>query len=412
MLDFLRSTPEVAYLALLFCLFVVPRILQRFRIPTGITSFALGAFSAMSVGLFSGDDTVGLLATFGIVSLFLLAGIDIDFGDLRREARVLFLHVVSQASTLAVSAFALEHVLGIGWRAATLTALALLTPSTGFILDSLDGFRASERERFWIRSKAIATEIVALGVLFFTLQSTTSSNLLVSSAALLAMIAVLPLAFRAFARFIVPHAPKSEFAFLLMVAVLCAFVTRKLGVYYLVGAFVVGMAAQRFREKLPALASEKMLHAVEAFASVFVPFYFFNAGLALRREDFGWPALLAGACFVAVFLPLRFGVVAVHLRLNLGEGLRDSLRINLQMLPTLVLTLVIAQILRDRFEIPGYLYGGLIVYTIVNTMLPGFVLRTPPADFTAPRVGALEADTVPEYGGFPAARREDFGGGS
>ncbi|MBK7092132.1 MAG: hypothetical protein IPH59_10520 [bacterium] len=66
-----------------------------------------------------------------------------------------------------------------------------------------------------------------------------------------------------------------------MLAVVCAFVTRELGVYYLVGAFVAGVAAQRFREELPAMASEQMLHAVELFASVFVPFYFFNAGLHL-----------------------------------------------------------------------------------------------------------------------------------
>jgi Kef-type K+ transport system membrane component KefB len=150
-------------------------------------------------------------------------------------------------------------------------ALALLTPSAGFILESLDRLGVSERERFWIRSKAVASELVALGVLFVTLQSTSATTLGVSALALVVMIVLLPLLFEAFARRIVPYAPKSEFAFLVMLAVVCAYATRELGVYYLVGAFVVGMAAQEFRERLPALASEKMLDAVEAFASLFAP---------------------------------------------------------------------------------------------------------------------------------------------
>jgi Kef-type K+ transport system membrane component KefB len=71
-----------------------------------------------------------------------------------------------------------------------------------------------------------------------------------------------------------------------MVAVLSAFITRRLGVYYLVGAFVVGVSAQNFKRWLPALGTDNMLHSVEVFASFFIPFYFFQAGLQLNRSDF------------------------------------------------------------------------------------------------------------------------------
>lgn len=49
---------ELRYVLLLFALFVVPRLLQRFRIAPALTSLALGAASAMSLGLFVGDPTV------------------------------------------------------------------------------------------------------------------------------------------------------------------------------------------------------------------------------------------------------------------------------------------------------------------------------------------------------------------
>lgn len=45
--------------------------------------------------------------------------------------------------------------------------------------------------------------------------------------------------------------------------------------------------------------------------------------------------------------------------------------------PTPVFTLVIVEILRDRFGVPQALFGGLIVYTLANTLLPGFILRNP-----------------------------------
>lgn len=382
--------PELSYVGLLFALFVVPRLLQRYRIPAALTAFALGAVAGLGFNLFREDHTIHLLSTFGIVSLFLFAGLDVDLHQLRAEAKVLVQHVTLRFLLLVAVAFAALKLFALDLRAAVIVALGLVIPSTGFILDSLRGLGVSEREGFWIRAKAIGTELVALTLLFVTLQSTTARQLGLSTVALAVVIGVLPIAFRLFATVIVPHAPRSEFAFLMMVAVVCAFATRRLGVYYLVGAFLVGMAAKRFREQLPALASDKMLHAVEAFSSLFVPFYFFHAGLRLRASDFSLAALGTGALMVAVVLPLRLGTVALHRRLALGESLRTSLRVGVPMLPTLVFTLVTVEILRERFAVPPYVLGGLVIFTIVNTLVPALVLRRPAPDFE------LTVDVVPD----------------
>jgi Kef-type K+ transport system membrane component KefB len=162
-----------------------------------------------------------------------------------------------------------------------------------------------------------------------------------------------------------------------MVAIVCAFVTRRLGVYYLVGAFLVGIAAQRFRERLPAIASEQMLHAVEVFASFFIPFYFFYAGLHVGADAFSTRAWLLSAMFLLTATPIRLALVAAHRRLALAEPWRDSIRVGVAMLPTLVFTLVIAEILRDRYAVSPAIFGGLILYTLVNTILPGMLLHGP-----------------------------------
>lgn len=369
----IRVPKDLTYILLLFALFIVPRVLQRFRLPSAITSFLLGGAASAS-GVLTQDPTLSLLATFGIVAMFLTAGLEVNGPDLREGAAVIAQHVgVRLVVILGVGALVAVS-LQFSYRIGALIALALFTPSTGFILDSLDALGLQPRERFWIKSKAIATELLALGVLFVALQSTSRERLGVATGALLALVLVLPLLFRFFAGLIAPYAPKSEFAFLLMLAVVSAYITRALGVYYLVGAFMVGIAAQAFRTRLPAMSSERTLHAVEAFASVFAPFYFFNAGMHLHAEDFTPQAIWFGLGAVVLCVPARIAMVVVHRRYALGESLTSGMPIAIALAPTLVFSLVIAEILRDQFAVPDFIFGALIVYTVVNTILPGFLL--------------------------------------
>ena len=377
---------EIAYVALLFGLFVVPRILQRFGVPTAITAFALGAVASLGLGLFRSDETVALLATLGIVALFLFAGLEVNVRELRTGAAVLAQHVVIRVIMVGAAAWGVAAWGVLDWRPAILLALALFTPSTGFILDALDSLVKDEEARFWVRSKAIAVEIVALAAMFFTLKSTSLPEFAFSTVALIVMILVLPWLFRSFARVVLPYAPKSDFAFLVIVAAACALITRNLGVYYLLGAFVVGMVAQSFRAQMPSMQSDHMLRAVEALASLLVPFYFFHAGIELKAEDFSVDALLAGLAMVVLAVPVRLLAVGVHRRIALKEPFGKSLRIGVPMLPTLVFTLVIAGILRDQFETPDWLFGGLIIYAFVTTVLPAVFTRSPPPDITLPTI--------------------------
>lgn len=381
---------ELGYVALLFMLFVVPRLLQRWRLPTAVTAFGMGAVASLGFHLFQGDATIHLLALFGIVALFLFAGLEVDVHELRQESKILSQHLALRVLLLVVVSWVVAKALDLEVRPAALVALALVTPSTGFILDSIGKFGLGREERFWVKTKAIATELLALAVLFLTLQSASPEQFVLATAALLALIAVLPGIFRFFAQRVAPLAPKSEFAFLLMMALLCAYATRELGVYYLVGAFVVGVAARRFREQLPAMASEQMLHAVEVFASFFVPFYFFSAGLSLERDNFSLPALALGVIFFAVMIPVLVATVMLQRRLALGEALTRSFRVAVPMLPTLVFTLVIAEILRSEFAIAPMIYGGLIVYTMLNTVLPGVLLDAPVPEFDSPELPSTE----------------------
>jgi Kef-type K+ transport system membrane component KefB len=266
-------------------------------------------------------------------------------------------------------------------RVAALLALALVTPSTGFILSSLSQFGLSRPEQKSVRTYAVGSELIALAALFFVLQSTSLAHLALAIAAMIGVVLVIPLAFRGFASLVAPYAPKSEFAFLLMVAVVCAYATRLLGVYYLVGAFIVGAAAQRYRASHPDMSSEKMIDALESFGSVFIPFYFFHAGMGIESNHLTIRAVLIGLGLIALVVPIRIAVITLHRRLVIGEHFATSRRLASAMIPTLVFTLVLVEILESRFGLGKDIAGGLVLYTIINTIIPGFVLHGQPADF-------------------------------
>lgn len=368
---------ELIYLTLIIGLLVVPRALQRFKLPAPITCLLLGVGAMLAWGERTHDPVVVLLSTLGISSLFLFAGLEVDPHALRRGFGRLLAHLLVRVATLAAAAWVAWRWFGLDWQPAALVALALLTPSTGFILDTLERLGLDEEERFWVTSKAIAGELLALAALFVVLLADDPVALGVSSLAMLALMVGLPLLFLALGRWVAPHAPGSEFSLLVMVGMVAAFATYKLGVYYLVGAFIAGLTARLLHERMPRLASDDNLHALRLFATFFVPFYFFHAGTTVSSEALSWEAALVGLALTAVVLPLRIGVVWLQRRMLFRERRHSTLKVSVALAPTLVFTLVLAGILRSRFGIPDALFGGLLLYTTLNTMLPSLVLRAP-----------------------------------
>ena len=366
---------DLIYLLLIFGLLVVPRALQRLKLPAPITCLALGIGAMLLWGEDTHDPVVTLLSALGISSLFLFAGLEVDFATLRKGLVGLSVHLLVRVVSLGLVGWLAWRYLGLGWQASVLVSLAVLTPSTGFILDTLARMGLDEGERFWVTSKAIAGELLALAVLFVALKSGDALQFGVSSAAMMGLLVGLPLLFLALGRWVLPHAPGSEFSLLVMVGMVAAYVTFRLGVYYLVGAFIAGLTARLLQQRLPRVASVDNIHALRRFATFCVPFYFFHAGTLISRDALSWNALLAGLAMTAVVLPLRVGSTWLQRRLVFRDGPASAMRVSVALAPTLVFTLVIAEILHARFHVPGWLFGGLVLYTVLNTMLPSLLLR-------------------------------------
>jgi Kef-type K+ transport system membrane component KefB len=366
------STTTLIELAVVLGLLVVPRALQRFRIPSQLTCFIVGVFIFYQPLVT--DRVIAVMATFGIASLFLLAGLEVDLIEIRRQLPRLAAYLGIRGVILGAIAWVAVRYMQMSWSAGLLLGLGILTPSTGFILDTLPNSGLLPDEQSEVTIDAIAGEIVALAVLFLLSQGSSLGTLALSSLVLALLIVLTPLFFLFLGKFVVPYAPGSEFSLLLLVGIVCAVITQNIGVHYLIGAFVAGLVASMLRTRMATLASHENLHAVRLFASFFIPFYFFHEGLKVPSDALVLPALLWGIGLCVVAIPIRIGKNWLQARYMLHHTARGALRISMALVPTLIFTLVIAEILHDLFHISDALYGGLLIYACVTTILPALVL--------------------------------------
>jgi len=361
-------------LALILALLVVPRALQRFRLPAPLTCFIFGVAAAILFKSVLNGSVLAVVSTLGVASLFLLAGLEVDLVEIRRQLPRLMGHLGIRGLLLVAAAWVAIRYLHMGWQPAALLGLGLFTPSTGFILDTLPHSGLTEAEQREVSINAIAGEIIALLVLLFVSHANSIQSLAVSSGALVLLIVLTPLFFLALGKFVLPYAPGSEFSLLLMVGIICAVISESAGVHVLIGAFVAGLVAGLLKTRMATLASHENLHAVRLFASFFVPFYFFQQGMEVPTGALVVKALLYGLALSVIVLPIRIAKNWLQARYFSRRDPAGGMRVAVALTPTIIFTLVIAGILHESFHIDDAIFGGLIVYAAISTILPSFVL--------------------------------------
>lgn len=371
---------EAQYLILFTVLLILPKLLLRFQIPIGISSIALGIGAGLGLNWFRGDELLLMLSRLGITSLFLFAGFEVEIHELKQNWKELLFGVLQTAAITLMVALGISLFFGIGFRPSTLVALGIMTPSTGFILNSLKNYGFSEGQEYWIRSKAISKEISAILLLFVTLQSESLVNLGSSTMVLIALSVFLPLAYKLFFKYIAPYAKDSEVGFLILTALICGVITKKIGTYYLVGAFIVGFIASEFKHFGKSEKSEEILKNLQMFFSFFIPFYFFKAGVGFTEDLFSIKGLIIGLVFLGIFIPLRILNTYSNMKFFMKDFWPDRKEITMSLLPTLIFGLVMAQISRERFDIPLEIISGLVIYTLVASVIPAFMFKKVPPE--------------------------------
>lgn len=386
MIELINISSEYQYLIALSSVLIIPKLLLRFRIPSGISALILGCLCANFLGWFKDSQLILTLARLGITSLFLFAGMEINLSDLRKEIIPLSKYLLQSLAIIILTATGIYLLTGISYQISLILSIAIFTPSAGFILSSLKYYDLNEKEIFWIKLKAISKEIAAILTLFVALQLDDLANLVKVQFIFIVILLLLPHLFKFFLRFIAPYAPKSEVSFLVIVAFMLGIITKKLGTYYLVGAFAAGIVAGQFNHFINSEHSKRIEESLAAFYTIFVPFYFFSAGLIITDDFFTLNGLYLGLALSLIFIPLRLTSVVLSIKLFIKDFWQDRIKISISLAPNLIFGLVIVGILKEKFNLDSYILSGLVIYTLTTSILPAiFFKKMPPENYDLSR---------------------------
>ncbi|MCB0415258.1 MAG: cation:proton antiporter [Bdellovibrionales bacterium] len=129
-----------------------------------------------------------------------------------------------------------------------------------------------------------------------------------------------------------------------------------------------------------------MLYSISFFATLLIPFYFFKAGLNIDVSLLSLNSLWYGLAFLVIFVPIRYANVFMSLHFFLPGCWKSRYQISLSLMPTLIFGLVIASILRDKYEVSPDVVNGLIIYTLVSSIIPSVLLKAAPPEEYDPRL--------------------------
>ena len=366
---------HVQLLALVAALFFLPKSLQRLRIPAPLTEFGLGILlGPLALGLIEPSGLLLSLSGFGISALFLFAGLEVEIGELRARRGPLALHLALQL-ILVAGAAAAGYALGLEPPVALLVGAAVMSPSVGYIAAALEARPMPQHLARWIMQKAIAGELMAIAMVLVSANTRSPQDLALGLAAVAGLVIAVPLLIWIFHHFILPWAPRTEFPFLLILALLAADLSHRVGVHYLAGAFIVGVVARRYLDGLASRGIAKAsvgeaLVAFRFFAAFFVPFFFFLVGLLLPEGAFSVEAAILAGALLAVAVPLRIVPTLLHRRVGMRERWREAAGVGLFLVPTTVFTFAVAELLRERFDLAPWVYGGLVAYGAATALAP------------------------------------------
>ena len=364
----------IIYLAVVFGLLVIPRALQRFRLPAALTCFAFGIIVAGFFKPLATDSVISYVSTLGIASLFLFAGLEVDLVELRRELPSLAGHFALRGLVLVVCARLAAVYLHLGWQVDWLLALALLTPSTGFILDMLPHSGLDHVEQSEVALHAVAGEVTAVFLFLVISQADSVKTLLISGGCDRPVDCV--------------HAPGFSCP-----GTLCGALRAGVGVLPAADGWAHLRSYHRdTRRLLPGgrircragrpVAQQTNDYACfraesgsnPALRIFFCPLLFFSQRTWSAERRAGCQLSVVWFCASGLHHTRahRRGLAAIAP--HEARGHRGSLRVSIALTPTLIFTLVIAEMLRENFAISPPLYGGLLVYAAIASILPSLVL--------------------------------------
>ncbi len=380
----MESEILLKFLVTIVILFVLPKIIRRYTdLPTPLTEVFLGMIlGLLFYDFFLIDDMISVLSTIGIITLFVHSGIEADIDFVLHRRRFFLENILMRLALIGVVSWGVKAALGLPLTTGFIIALALTTPSASYIISCIKG--QDEKKQKWIEGKALTGELLALVLLIFALNIDSLWMLLVTLAVLGVLLLILPLILKKLYYGFFSKMKGIEFSFIFVVAMISAYMTDFLGLHFLVGAFIAGLVSRRFvnelvqnkdHQQVNRNTGKQILEGFNFFATVFIPFYFFKVGLQINSEVLTLQNIICGISLAIIISAARLTMMVWHRRIRVRESILTASRVSSFLLPTLVFTFVISEILRKSYLISEALFGTLLIYGVVTALISMGMVR-------------------------------------
>jgi Kef-type K+ transport system membrane component KefB len=275
------------FLVLLIIILLAPILARQIKLP-GIVGIIIAGVIVGPNGLniIAMSSAIELLGSIGLLYIMFLAGLDINLLDFRKNKnKSIVFGLITFIIPQVVGTF-LFRTMGFSWTASILVA-------SMFASHTLVGYPVITKLGI-VRNRAVLTTVggtiladtLALLVLAVVARSVTGALdfnfwvtlIILSTIYFLAVVYLLPILGRLFFRFVDDGI--MQFLFVLVVAFLCSFMARVIGIEPIVGAFLAGLVLNRM---IP--ASSQLMNRVQFFGnSFFIPFFLLYIGMIVDVE--------------------------------------------------------------------------------------------------------------------------------
>jgi Kef-type K+ transport system membrane component KefB len=360
------------FIILLAILFFIPKLLTRLSFPQPFSELLLGIILGPTIfAFFTLDPLIELMGTIGIITLFFIAGFEVDIPSIRKKKSIHMQHAVLHVVLIAVVTTIMGFITDFTFIETILITIALLTPSAGFVIAALKSLHLHKYLVSWIEAKVVSMEVFSLLMLLIIMKIDEPVSMIGAILLLGLVIIILPNTLRFFYNHFITKGHADTFLIFVMTLAV-AFLTHELGVHYIIGAFIVGLVVStiEIKGKDTTVNHKKIWNTFGTFTAIFAPFYFFSVGLRINQSFFELQTIgLACLLFIGIG-SIRIMTTFGHRRTTIKERPQSSLMVAVLTSPTLLFTFIMADILLLEFGISNAAYNILIMYGLLSAILP------------------------------------------
>ncbi len=304
-LQFPITDPVLTFLLIFIIIFLGPRILKRIRIP-GIVGFILAGvlLGPHGLNIVSDDTGIKMFASFGLLYIMFLVGLEIDLVDFKKnQSRSFVFGALTFLIPLIMGFFVTFYILKLGFLASLLLSSMFSTHTlVSYPIASKLGITKNRIMSVVIGGTMITDTavLVLLAIIVRVYKGTSDTMFWVMLISMLSgYIAIMLWVVPQISRWFFKHMEgdgSAQYLYLMVILFASAFLSEVAGIEPMIGAFLAGLALN----KLIPQTSVLMNRTVFIGNTIFIPFFLIGVGMLvdLRVLFNGYNALIIAGILV------------------------------------------------------------------------------------------------------------------